>query len=192
MLRNFDFPYFIFYLLVVIFILTGPVHSGKTTFLKKVVYKLRDQKFKIDGFLSEVVLESQKIVGYDLLDLKEENSLPFIRREGEKGWQKIGAFFFIPQSLKKAKKIIIRGKDADILVVDEVGPQELAGKGLWPVLKQVIFHPLTRCLLVVRRGILGDILGMLNRCEVKVFDIKNKNISPRLIDEIKKSIRNGA
>jgi len=44
-----------------IFILTGPVHSGKTTFLKKVVNELKEQNFQIDGFLSEAVLKNQEI-----------------------------------------------------------------------------------------------------------------------------------
>ena len=172
-----------------IFILTGPVHSGKTTLLKKVVYKLKEQKIKIEGFLSEAVWKNQEMDGYDLFDLKEQRSIPFIRRTGEKEWQKIGLYFFIPQSLAEAEKIILRGKDADILAVDEVGPLELAGKGLWPALKQVVFQPSTRYLLVVRIDILEDFLEMLGKRKVKVFDMKNKKIFPKLVQEIKKTIQ---
>jgi nucleoside-triphosphatase THEP1 len=168
-----------------IFILTGPVHSGKTTLLKKVVWELKKQKYKVDGFLSEAVGEKKQAVGYDLFDLEEETSIPFIRRTGEENWQRIGSYFFIPQSLAQAKKIILRRKDADILVVDEVGPLELSGKGFWPALKQVILLESKRYLFVVRTNCLGDFLAMLGKGEVKIFDIRNEDIFTRLTKEIK-------
>jgi nucleoside-triphosphatase THEP1 len=168
-----------------IFILTGPVHSGKTSLLKNVVRELRRQKYRIDGFLSEAVWEKEETVGYDLFDLREERSFPLIRRTGEKKWQKIGSYFFIPQGLARAEEIILREKDVDILVVDEVGPLELSGKGFWPALRQVIFNPVKSFLFVARINILEDFLKTLGECEVKIFDIKNKESFSRLIEEIK-------
>ena len=168
-----------------IFILTGPVHSGKTTLLKEVVRELKEKKYRIDGFLSEAVWTREETVGYDLFDLKKERSIPLIRRTGEEEWQKIGSYFFIPQSLTEAEKIILRGKEADILVVDEVGPLELSGRGFWPALKQVVFQPLTSYILVIRKNIIKDFLAMLGKSEVKIFDIKNKDIFAQLIEEIK-------
>jgi len=168
-----------------IFILTGPVHSGKTTLLKEVVRELKEKKYRIDGFLSEAVWTREETVGYDLFDLKKERSIPLIRRTGEEEWQKIGSYFFIPQSLTEAEKIILRGKEADILVVDEVGPLELSGRGFWPALKQVVFQPLNSYILVIRKNIIKDFLAMLGKSEVKIFDIKNKDIFAQLIEEIK-------
>jgi len=172
-----------------IFILTGSIYSGKTTFLKKVVNELKRQNLKIDGFLSDAVLKNQERIGYDLFDLSEERSIPFIRKKGEKGWEKIGSFFFIPQSLTHAKNIILRSNEADILVVDEVGPQELTGKGLWPALKQVIFLPQKVCLLVVRRNILKDFVEIVKEKEVKIFDVRKKGIFSQIIEEIKRNMK---
>jgi len=172
-----------------IFILTGPVHSGKTTLLKKVVRELKGQKYRLEGFLSEAVWKKEETVGYDLYDLKKERAIPFIRKTGEKEWQKVGSYFFIPQGLAEAEKIILQGKEADILVVDEVGPLELSGKGFWPSLKQVVFHPLTSFLFVMRINILGDFLAMLGKGEVKIFNIKNKEIFHHLIEGIKIEIK---
>jgi nucleoside-triphosphatase THEP1 len=168
-----------------IFILTGPVHSGKTTLLKKVVRELKEQKHRVDGFLSEAVWEKEEMVGYDLFDLKKDRAIPFIRRTGEKEWQKVGSYFFIPQSLAEAENIILGGKEADILVVDEVGPLELSGKGFWPVLKQVISQPLNSYILVTRKNILEDFLAKLGKYKVKIFDIKNKEVFHQMIEEIK-------
>lgn len=172
-----------------IFIVTGPVHSGKTTLLKNIIFEFKKHKFKIEGFLSEVVLEGREIVGYDLFEIKGEKSIPFIRKKGQNDWQKIGSYFFIPQSLIRAEEIIQCGTEADICVIDEVGPLELIGKGLWPALKRVVFLPLTRYLLVVRENILEDFLEVLKATQVKVFHMENKEIFSRMIEEIGKAAR---
>ncbi len=153
--------------------------------LKRIVLELKRQGYRLEGFLSEAVWKKEETAGYDLFNLKKERSIPLIRRTGEKEWQKIGSYFFIPQSLAEAEKIILRGKEADILVVDEVGPLESSGRGFWPALKQVAFQPLTSYILVIRKNIIKDFLAMLGKSEVKIFDIKDKDILAQLIEEIK-------
>jgi len=177
-----------FVLIFMIFILTGPVHSGKTTLLKKVIRELKKQKLRIDGFLSEAVVENETTIGYDLFDLKEGSSIPFIRRKGEREWEKIGPFFFIPQSLAEAKRIILCGEYSDIRFVDEVGPLELAGTGFWPALEQVVFRSSTRCFLVVRENILERFLEKLQGCDVKVFKIEDEDLYSQMIKELKKAV----
>ena len=172
-----------------IFILTGPVHSGKTTFLDKAIHALKKQGVKIDGFLSKAVGRGEETLGYDLYDLKEEKVVRYIRREGEKDWQKIGSFFFIPQGLAEAERIILRGKDNDILIIDELGPLELEGKGVWPALKRVIFQPPAHFLFVIRSSILEDFLGMMGKRDVKLFNIQEGDVYPGLMEEIKKAIQ---
>ncbi len=168
-----------------IFVLTGAVHSGKTTSLKLIIDKLRKENFRMDGYLSEVVLENQEIAGYDLFDLKEKKSIPFIRREGEEDGERIGIYFFVPQGLARAKEIILRSQGVDILAVDEVGPLELAGKGIWPALKQVIFLPKPDAILVVRKTIIEDFLELVGSQEVKIFDTEEKRVSERILEEIR-------
>ena len=168
-----------------IFILTGPVDSGKTTFLKRVIAELKKQKIKMDGFLSEAIVKDQEKIGYDLVDLGDGKSVPFIRKSGRQDWQRIGPYFFIPEGLSRAKQIILRSREAEILVVDEIGPLELSGQGLWDVLEQVIFQRFQKYLFVLRKGILQDFLKMVGRIELKIFDIKEEDVLPRLLKEIK-------
>lgn len=193
-----------------IYILTDEVSSGKTTFLMKVIQEFKKKKVRVSGFLSERVLKNGKCAGYDLFDLKEEKRTPFIRREGKKGWQRVGPYFFIPQGLLKAHKIILQSKKTELLVVDEVGPLELEGRGLWPALEQVIFEPFKKSLLVVRKNILKDFLKFLSKkrsyqksCRgkreakssflswpsdwLKIFDREDKESFSRLLEEIEKN-----
>jgi len=160
-----------------IYILTGPVHYGKTGMLKKLYSEIKHSGIKFGGFLSESVREKNRIAGYDLFDLKAGQSVPFIRRYGEEGWLKSGPFFFIPEALSLAKKIILRGPDSEFCIVDELGPLELEGKGLWPALEQVLFLTSPPFLLVIRDSILEEFLkAKLLGEDIKIFDIKDKDI----------------
>jgi len=164
--------------------MTGPVHSGKTTLLKKMTQKLKQQELKIDGFLSESKWKDQKILGYDLFDLSEEKSHPFIRKKGRKDWEKKGPFYFIPETFALAKQIIRRASNTDICVIDEVGPLELSGKGLWTALKEALqTHP-SSLLLVVRISILEKFLSKINRKDVRVFDIKDKDTFTEMLKSL--------
>ncbi len=136
---------------------------------------MRRKELKIDGFLSESQWKDRKILGYDLLDLTEEKSYPFIRKSGEKKWDKIGPFYFIPKTLALAKQIIKRAQNTDICIIDEVGPLELTGKGLWPELKSSLLRIHPHHLLVVRASILEKFLTRINRKDVRVFDVQDKN-----------------
>lgn len=171
-----------------IFVLTGPVHSGKTSFLKRLVDELKEKNLKIDGFLSGVVLkdQEQEILGYDLFDIKEESCLPFIRKEGEEAWERVGSYFFIPEALNHAKALILQSQEGDVLVVDEVGPLEMAGKGLWPAIEKALSSPPKVIIFVVRERILKDFLALVSRKEIEMFDIREKDAFSRMREALLK------
>lgn len=169
--------------------LTGPVHSGKTTLLKRVVQEFKRKKLVIGGFLSEAVFKGPERIGYDLFDLKGKKSFLFIRRAGKADWQRIGSYFFAPSGLEEAQKIISRSKEADICIVDEVGPLELSGKGFWPALRPILFPPLTTFLITVRKNILDNFLGILDEADTKVFDMSDEDVYSRLTEEIIRAVK---
>lgn len=176
------------YFYIMIYILTGPVHSGKSTFLKRLVDQLKNENIRIHGFLTVCVRKDQEIVGYDLLDLKEERTIPFIRREGQKEWERVGGYFFIPAGLAEAKFLIASCTKADILVVDEIGPLELREKGLWSSLRHLLLSPPKVLILTVRRNILEDFLRFTGDEKAEIFDIQEENVFSRMHEKIKKRL----
>jgi nucleoside-triphosphatase THEP1 len=168
----------------IIFVLTGAVHSGKTSRLTRVVDELRKAGVELGGYLSQVAKIKGKIVGYDLHGLGDGQVIPFIRKRGEKNWEKIGSYYFLPSGLSRSKVLIGGCSDNDLLIVDEIGPLELQRQGVWPVLKDVIARPSTFALLVIRRSILDDFLKLLPRRGVMVFDAGEEDAHERLIQEI--------
>lgn len=159
-----------------IHILTGPVHSGKTTLLQKVTSQLKRQNISVAGFLSLYAEDGEKFIGYDLYDLRKEIRTPFIRKNGEKHWQRVGPYFFIPESLDLAQDIIRQSTDAEMCAIDEVGPLELEGKGLWPAIKEVLASSNPDYIFIVRETMIADLLKTLGEVPVRIFDISDKEL----------------
>lgn len=159
-----------------IHILTGPVHSGKTTLLQRLTSELKQQDIAVDGFLSLAAENGDEFIGYDLYDLAEEISAPFIRKTGEKNWQRIGDYYFIPETLDTAQNIILRSGKADIKVIDEVGPLELGERGLWLALAKIMNDPKPDFIFVIRNAILDLWLEKLKNISTTIFDIAEKDI----------------
>jgi MoaD family protein len=156
-----------------IYILSGAVRSGKTTWLKSYVSRSIFSA-PVDGFLSLRVLHAGGENGYDLLDLKDGSIRPFLRRGKMPGLQNVGAYRVIPDGLSHAEAVIGRSRPADLVIVDEVGPLELAGEGLWPALKIIVFDPRRKFLLVIREGLLQEFLNIFAPLPVKIFSEVNR------------------
>jgi nucleoside-triphosphatase THEP1 len=162
---------------VMIYIITGSHRSGKTTFLMRTADYLMKENITAQGFLSVAVLHDRKTSRYDLFDLNENTFIPFIRREGENAWERIGPYYFIPQGLDHARKLILSSAKNSVLIIDEIGPLELKDRGLWPAVKQVIFSDRRIFIVAVRRSILKDFVNKVGKKEVKIFDIEDGNLS---------------
>jgi nucleoside-triphosphatase THEP1 len=175
-----------------ILVLAGPVHSGKTTFLRRLLPDLEALRLPVSGYLSLYVMNKGETAGYDLFDIKKGKSIPFLRTEGEPGWQTVGPYFFLPPGLEAAAAAILGYKPGEILIVDEVGPQELAGRGVWPALSEVLSGPLFDCLLVVRKPLLDDLQDRLGKTPVNVFDVERPDVCPALLQALKelRAVRN--
>jgi nucleoside-triphosphatase THEP1 len=172
----------------VIHILKGPVHSGKTTLLKNTIPLLSEKNLRIDGYLSEAIWTGKKFFGYDLVDLRHHRRHPFIRKQGQENWETIGPFFFLPETLDLAKRIIHRSKKADICVVDEVGPLEISGKGVWPALKDTLRFSPPFLLLVVRNALVDRVLKKLGAADFVVSDAEQEKTPFRMVESIVRSL----
>jgi nucleoside-triphosphatase THEP1 len=167
-----------------ILILTGAVQSGKTRFLAGILAGLDRERTGVSGFLSPAVYENGRLAGYDLAVLGGEKPRPYLRKQGEPGWERVGPFFFIPETLKQARRTILESRPRDLLVVDEVGPLELGGGGLWGPLETVLAGPGRRSLLVVRASCLEALSGRLAGRPLKVFTVDEPSARASLLFEI--------
>lgn len=167
-----------------IHILTGRVDSGKTALLCRILNNLGHLRKRMDGFLTPKVYEGPQFIGYDLLDLKKGEICPFIRMTPAEEKNQVGRYYFLPSGLERAIKIILQHQILDYLIVDEVGPLELSGRGIWPALSQQLRRSGFRGLLVIRIGLLEPFMELLKGLEIRKFDVA----SPSIEADLRKSI----
>jgi nucleoside-triphosphatase THEP1 len=85
-------------------------------------------------------------------------------------------------ALERARSILRDPGPAGLLVVDEVGPLELRGGGLWAALSEAVRRPESTALLVVRDTIVGELSAALAPLVPVVFDVRDPE-DLRLLEE---------
>jgi nucleoside-triphosphatase THEP1 len=165
-----------------VIVLTGPVHAGKTTFLERACRRWSERGLACAGFLSPAVTDANGGSGYDLLELRSGLRRPYLRRREDPGAERIGPFAFMTGALERARSILRDPGPAGLLVVDEVGPLELRGGGLWAALSEAVRRPESTALLVVRDTIVGELSAALAPLVPVVFDVRDPE-DLRLLEE---------
>jgi nucleoside-triphosphatase THEP1 len=137
-----------------IYILSGPVKTGKSTRL--LVWALKKENAK--GIITPI--SGKKRVFFDI---GTQEVFHMEAQEGEKNTLTTGKYIFSKDSFDKAEKIIETGAstDAQWIVIDEIGPMELKGEGFCRVLRKILKNDLRtyNLVLVIRDKIIADTLN---------------------------------
>lgn len=150
-----------------IFIVTGKIKTGKTTRLMKWV----NSQNNIDGILQPVVDGKRYLYHIKSRTLKQ------FETDSGHNIISIGNYKFFISSFEWAKNIIDNAcrENLSTLIIDEIGPLELKGSGLEPVISKILRekHNLQCDLIfVVREEILDKFLEHYN-LSTKEYEILN-------------------
>ena len=143
-----------------IFILSGEVGVGKTTALLKWI---KDKH--ADGILAPVINNKRHLLHISsnqskLLEVEIENE--------NKKIVTVGKYLFDVEIFNWARKKLVESFNAkpEWLVVDEIGPLELNGKGLEPavteIINQIKIHSKIKIIFVVRKNLFNNFLNHYN------------------------------
>jgi hypothetical protein len=75
-----------------IFLVTGSIRGGKTTFARELTDLLLRKGIRVSGILSERVMEGSSTTGYDIVNIETGERAAFLRQSGEEGKRRIGRF----------------------------------------------------------------------------------------------------
>ena len=132
-----------------IYILTGPIHSGKTTSLINWPANRND----VYGILTPVVNEKRVF-----MNAHTKEQFPMQAAEHEKEVLTVGKYTFSKANFDTAIQVI---RDAiqknGWLIIDEVGPLELRNEGFNSILKEVLTNRTEKTLVVVREGLTNEV-----------------------------------
>jgi nucleoside-triphosphatase THEP1 len=161
-----------------LFVLTGPVHSGKTSLLARIFKGLQDQGRSLNGLLSLACYEGDEFKGYTAYLLGTGETFPLIRTTGKPEWERIGRYYFLPEAMDKVEDHILAVATSRLTVIDEMGPLELSGRGFWPCFLKL--QELGRPVFTVIRDEL--ISSFLPRFEIRprVFSLESPQVEKEL------------
>ena len=152
-------------------IVTGPINTGKTTWLMK-DYASRENA---DGFGCRKVKENDEHIGYELVHLATGETCQFIRKINHisDGWNeafRLGMHYtFNKEGFAFADKICDEAlaKGVKCFYLDEVAHLELKGQGFANILRRILAADID-LILVVREALVEKI------CQA--FDIKDYKV----------------
>jgi nucleoside-triphosphatase len=107
-------------------LITGQPSIGKTTILLRTVDALKIKGYKIGGMISREIREGGTRVGFEIVDL-ETGQRGWLAHVNQPAGPKISKYRVNLTDLDTigASSILNAVADADVIVVDEIGPMEL-------------------------------------------------------------------
>ncbi|MBP7585363.1 MAG: DUF2478 domain-containing protein [Spirochaetes bacterium] len=154
-------------------IITADKGGGKTTFIKSVAELLAWHDIPHAGFYAEGSWDGNARSSFSLTLLPELTIMPLCDRTSEE-WQSCGRFRYNPAALEKGNEIIKRSGPDDIVLMDEIGRQELEGR-VWAGALGIAMRMNNPLILSVQLRYLEGIIEMLKPLE---FTVYNGSINP--------------
>jgi molybdopterin-guanine dinucleotide biosynthesis protein A len=135
----------------------GESGSGKTSWCREYVDWQRESGSTIGGILSPAIEQQGQRVGSNALDLLTGQEVPFARLSpyrSFRGGEVVGGYTISRDGISFACSAIKRAVKSrcDLVVIDEVGPLELSGRGLMPVVESALASAVN-VLIVVRSSL---------------------------------------
>jgi nucleoside-triphosphatase THEP1 len=164
--------------LPMIYIIIGDREEGKTAFVRKMVDELIAEGKKVSGFLAVGIHDNQGTrSGFRIRNIETGEEAEFCVTDGNPDWDKIGRFRISPEGLSKGYSWMTseRIRDADILVIDELGPLEMAGGGWSGLIERILQEDPKPMIWTVRRNLAAKIAVRWNVGEVKFIDVSIPN-----------------
>ena len=142
-----------------IFLVTGPVQSGKTTLLTKLVIELKKEGWYVGGFLAPGSFISGIRSGFRLQSIATGEEHAMADTQERSGWFKYRRFWFNPEAFKAGQQWIRSDMQQapSVMVIDEVGPMELEGSGWYSELDYLKSAGLPLQFWSVRDGIVEQV-----------------------------------
>lgn len=174
-----------------VILVSGERRAGKTTVLLQVRATALQAGLRVGGFVSVARFEGDRKTGIDLMDAATGEMIPLATvipgaacdaPGGEaKGVIQTGHYTFHPAALAAGRSYAEAGQEADLLLVDEIGPLELQRGAGWanviPILRARRFGA---ALVVVRPELIGlarDQMSLPPETPVMVIDTHNRDIA---------------
>jgi nucleoside-triphosphatase THEP1 len=154
-------------------IITGDIHQGKTGVAQKVVTILLDQGVNIGGFLAIGRDEDGVRTGFSIKEIETNKTMELCSVKKEKTSITTGHFNFSEETIRWGNDILAPEnlKNKQLVVIDELGPLELAGKGWAGAIEKICEQNPLPQVWIARKGIIDKISRKWNVGNIYIYNI---------------------
>jgi nucleoside-triphosphatase THEP1 len=170
---------------MVLILWTGPKHGGKTTSVTELARRVRQSGFRVAGLLAPSVYRDGHLVGFEALDLQSEARAPLAVRRDDLG--DVGPFHFVEEGLRLGRQAldVAATEGADLVLVDEFGPLELASGGWRPAVDALVRAGKTPLVIVVRQGLADAVRDVYADAPSRILSATGPTSIPEVIHLLK-------
>lgn len=156
-----------------LFLLVGDRHGGKTSTCRTLAAAARARGLTVGGVLAPAVHEGDQCVGYDVVDLATGATTRLADHRGP-GVEHVGRFHFLADGLRLGRAALTQAvADAPhLVIVDEVGPLELAGGGWAEALDALAARP-GGTVFTVRRDLAAEVAARWGVPPARRLDLRD-------------------
>ncbi|MGC8496406.1 MAG: NTPase [Thermoplasmata archaeon] len=171
--------------------LSGLPSIGKTTTLLKTINILESQGYKIGGIVTEEVVEDGKRVGFYLLDWTTKEKKIFAHKDFQSRY-KVGKYGL---DIKLLEDLGIRAleeaKEADVIVIDELGKMESESKKFVSAVKEILDMDKNIIITVHKKSRNSLLQEIRRRDDIRILEVTqvNRNVLPFKIVSLVKGER---
>jgi iron complex transport system ATP-binding protein len=143
-----------------IYLVTGSVQGGKTTYLSQLSELLKEKNLNISGFLCPGSFEAGERAGFTLQNIKNGKQVALATALETPEWTPYKRFWFNPEAFRLGREWIREclTQLPDVLIIDEVGPMELEGSGWSDILETVGNSSVPVQIWNVRERLIGEVM----------------------------------
>jgi nucleoside-triphosphatase THEP1 len=159
------------------FIVTGGRGKGKTTFTKKLIDLLKENRIKVAGILAERIMEGGETTGYDIMNIETGDRECFLSLDEKAGNESIGKYTLCPKGISYGKSALqsqVNGRNKTV-VIDEIGMLELRGGGWSDNLDELVNKSGNHLLMVVRDEFVEQVKERWKFSDAVIFNINESN-----------------
>lgn len=172
-----------------VIIITGEIGSGKTTLISGISARLKESGIKTGGINAPAIYEQENKTGYTIIDIATDNKMRLSQITEIKGMPRVGRYFFLPEALDFGRNALSTesNREAQIVLIDEIGAWELQGQGWASSLNELIINCEMPLVITVRKNFLDLVVENWMLQNPLVIEAQNAS-TVEVFDEIVKFI----
>ena len=177
-----------------IYLVTGSVQGGKTTYLSLLIELLKEKELKISGFLCPGNFEAGKRAGFTLQNIEDGKQVVLATAFETPEWTPYKRFWFNPEAFRLGSEWIGEGlaQAPDVVIIDEVGPMELEVLGWSEVLKTIEKSAVPVQLWNVRETLIWEVMkhwGIPSANVIRIEEVELSQAAKKVSETVKRNMK---